>query len=208
MSKPISVMNNLHRISDKIAESSHHIHDPAPAPAAQEPPAESSVPAVHQPPSELLQRRYQDFSRGRRDLLERLASMESRLAAEAASAEARLAVVRGTLEQIRKIASELPEDDPDRMAFSDRSELAEKCLALEKLRLETIRLAPAVESAASSASDSASGSAERSSILMDSLTFRQVFRIAWFASLPVMIALAVAALVLMISIIGAFKGWF
>lgn len=208
MSKPISVMNNLHRISDKIAESSHHIHDPAPAPAAQEPPAESSVPAVQQAPPELLQRRYQDFSRGRRDLRERLASMESRLEAEAVSAAARLAVVRETLEQIRKIASELPEDNQNRLAFSDRSELAEKCLALEKLRLETIRLTPAVESSPSAASSSVSGSAERSSILMDSLTFRQVFRIAWFASLPVVIALAAVALVLMIAIIGAFKGWF
>lgn len=207
MSKPISVMNNLHRISDKIAESSHHIHDPAPS--EQETPAvESSAPAVPQAPPELLQRRYQDFSRGRRDLRERLASMESRLEAEGVSASARLAVVRETLEQIRKIASEIPEDDPDRLAFSDRSELAEKCLALEKLRLETIRLTPAVESSASAASSSVSGSAERSSILMDSLTFRQVFRIAWFASLPVVIALAAVALVLMIAIIGAFKGWF
>jgi len=213
MAKNISVMNDLHRISDKIAESAQHIHEPGQQmpPGSAMPDADNAtqVITIPQAPSELLQRRYRDFSRGRRDLLERLASMTSRLEAESVSAEARLTVVRETLEQLKKLTADLPEDDLEKISFTDRSELAKACLELERLRLEAIKLAPAVENVHRPDGVSAAPvSTERNSILLDSLSFRQVFRLAFFASLPVLIGLVISAIILTVGIVGAFKGWF
>ena len=162
--------------------------------------------------SEHLKRRYGDFQRSRSDLLDRLHTMESRLSAEEKELKSRLETVQTTIGEIRQLVEAIPADDPRKEAFSDRGELADVTLKIEKQRIEMMRMLPIVDGA-SEKQRSLDGSPigknkTETGIILDSLGFRQVLRLAWAINLPVLIVVLLAALIVACAVIGSFKGLF
>lgn len=159
-----------------------------------------------------LKRRYGDFQRSRSDLLDRLHTMESRLATEEKDLSSRLETVQTTIQEIRQLLSAIPADDPGKEAFSDRGELADVTLKIEKQRIEMMRMLPIVDGASEkqrSLDGSPAGKSKaETGIILDSLGFRQVLRLAWAINLPVLIAILISALIVAIAVIGSFKGLF
>lgn len=159
-----------------------------------------------------LKRRYGDFQRSRSDLLDRLHTMESRLATEEKDLSSRLETVQTTIQEIRQLLSAIPTDDPGKEAFSDRGELADVTLKIEKQRIEMMRMLPIVDGASEkqrSLDGSPAGKSKaETGIILDSLGFRQVLRLAWAINLPVLIAILISALIVAIAVIGSFKGLF
>lgn len=159
-----------------------------------------------------LKRRYGDFQRSRSDLLDRLHTMESRLATEEKDLSSRLETVQTTIQEIRQLLSAIPADDPGKEAFSDRGELADVTLKIEKQRIEMMRMLPIVDGASEkqrSLDGSPAGKSKaETGIILDSLGFRQVLRLAWAINLPVLIAILISALIVAFAVIGSFKGLF
>lgn len=159
-----------------------------------------------------LKRRYGDFQRSRSDLLDRLHTMESRLATEEKDLSSRLETVQTTIQEIRQLLSAIPADDPGKEAFSDRGELADVTLKIEKQRIEMMRMLPIVDGASEkqrSLDGSPAGKSKaETGIILDSLGFRQVLRLAWAINLPVLIAILISALIVAVAVIGSFKGLF
>lgn len=221
-----SVMNSLHSIGDQIAESTRqrgkNAAESESAPAA---PAEhtapqavpASIPAEDAVPAATLKRRYDDFIRMRNDLVDRLNNMSGLLNSEEIRCVNRLNTIREAAGELERILSELPEQKPGQETFSNRTELAEITLAMERLRIETLRLTPVVESGADEVARSAGGikkhgingtTEAETGVLLESLSFRQIFRTAFIASLPILIGLTVSAILIAIAMIGSFKGIF
>lgn len=159
-----------------------------------------------------LKRRYGDFQRSRSDLLDRLHTMESRLATEEKDLSSRLETVQTTIQEIRQLLSAIPADDPGKEAFSDRGELADVTLKIEKQRIEMMRMLPIVDGASEKQRSldgaPAGKSKAETGIILDSLGFRQVLRLAWAINLPVLIAILISALIVAVAVIGSFKGLF
>ncbi|MBO5681788.1 MAG: hypothetical protein J6T08_08770, partial [Lentisphaeria bacterium] len=159
-----------------------------------------------------LKRRYGDFQRSRSDLLDRLHSMESRLAAEEKDLDSRLKTVQTTIREIRQLLDAVPADDPGRDAFADRGELTDVTLKIEKQRIEMMRMLPIVDGATeklrSLDSSPAGKSKAETGIILDSLGFRQVLRLAWAMNLPVLIAILISSVIVAFAVIGSFKGIF
>lgn len=160
-----------------------------------------------------LKRRYGDFQRSRSDLLDRLSTMESRLAAEEMALENRFQIVSATRQEIRQLLDSIPADDPAKDAFSDRAELTDLTFMIEKQRIEMMRIMPIVDGASEKmrsmdgAPAGTNGKTE-TGIILDSLGFRQILRLAFALSLPILIMFLIAAVIIAGAVIGSFKGLF
>ncbi|MBO5958574.1 MAG: hypothetical protein J6Q65_00480, partial [Lentisphaeria bacterium] len=164
--------------------------------------------------SGLLKRRYVEFIRSRSDLLERLHTMETKLSSEENELKNRLNTVCATRQEIRQLLTQIPAEDPGREAFADRGELADTTLKIEKQRIEMMRMLPIVDGASEKIRSingrkmpGVTGNAEPG-IVLDSLTFRQICRIAFAAATPFFIAILLSSLIIAIAIIGSFNGLF
>lgn len=160
-----------------------------------------------------LKRRYGDFQRARNDMLDRLSMMESRLVAEEEELNRRLLLVRSTLQEVKQLQDNIPPDDPRKEAFSDRVELTDLTLKIEKQRIEMMRMLPIVDGASEKMRSMESGAGNikhgsETGIILDSLGFRQILRLAFAMTLPVIIALLVTSVIIAFAVIGSFKGLF
>lgn len=221
MQNPASVMGRLHEISGTISANKRQESlentatpdtaakpdktSPGAAPTKHFSAEHAEIPARR---SETARRRYSEFLRGRRDLQERVAGMIACLESEAAEQALRTEKITTVLEDLRRIRENLPDGDPGRDGFSDAPEMADSCRKLENLRLETIRLTPLIRPLPDRARTAAAGAAPQEKILLDSLSFRQIFRAAFIASLPLLAGLALAAIAVAAAVIGSFKGLF
>lgn len=215
--KNASVMNELVNISDKIAESTRakkNAPKDEPGPAADNP-HESTAPVVSVPLTPvrnpaLLQKRFEEFLRTGKDLSGRLAEQIAALEGEEKNSVRRLDENRAAAAALRTLAEKLAGLESLRSeGFRSTAEQAESCRALEILRLETIKLAPAVERLTGSGEKHSSLSAASDQrILLDSLTFRQIFRVSFIAALPWTLGALAAAALVAAAVIGSFKGWF
>ncbi len=214
MQKSQSVMGDLYKIKEQIAGGATEQYSAAPE---QTPPQKTAEqPSAPGLAPELLKRRYSEFLRLRNDLLERINTMAGMLQQEADGYNARLEVLQRTADELNRIQQELPAEEPGKDAFSSRSELADITLLTERLRIEILRLTPVVESGASDPARSTSegsgltgnGKNAETGVVLDSLSFRQIFRASFAAGLPVMIAVFIAAILISIAVIGSFKGLF
>lgn len=159
-----------------------------------------------------LKRRYGDFQRARNDMLDRLSTMDSRLAAEENELNSRLQTVHSTRQEIKQLLDDIPADDPGKDAFSDRVELTDLTLKIERQRIEMMRMLPIVDGASEKIRSAESGNGnmkrQETGIILDSLGFRQVLRLAFAMTLPVIIALLITAVIIAFAVIGSFKGLF
>lgn len=215
--KDPAIVTDLYRISGKLTPRN------TPPPAAESvidvPPAEMTAPAVpektsllDQFDSGLLKRRYGDFLRSRSDLLDRLHTMEARLASEEQDLEKRLEIIRATEAEIRQLLQEIPADDPGRDAFADRGELADVTLKIERQRIEMMRMLPIVDGASEKIRSVNGRMSGRNSLtdnelgmILDSLGTRQILRVAFAAVLPFFLAGLVCATVIALAVVGTFK---
>lgn len=212
-----SVVTDLYRISNKLnpqatteAEPQETVEAAEPAPVA-EPRVSSS--SFDRSADAHLKRRYGDFQRSRNDLLERLNTMEIRLAGEEKELSGRLEVIHATMQEIRQLLDSIPADDPSKDAFSDRAELADLTLKIEKQRIEMIRMLPILEGASEKqrsldGTAAAAKSKAETGVILDSLGFRQVLRLGFAMNLPIVLAIILSAVIISIAIIGSFKGIF
>lgn len=211
-----SVVTDLYRISNKL-------NPQAPAGEAQGTTPEAMLETIvaeekkgsflDEVASAHLKRRYGDFQRSRNDLLERLSTMESRLAAEEMELDARLNIVRSTKQEIAQLLEAVPAHDPAKEAFSDRGELTDLTLKIEKQRIEMMRMMPIVDGASEKmrSMDGAPGAGKskaETGVILDSLGFRQVLRLAFALNLPILLAILIAAAIIAVAVIGSFKGMF
>lgn len=207
-----SIVTDLYGIRSKLNQ-----QVPVELEQKQEPPKAADVPEkepgrLDDAVSAHLKRRYGDFQRSRSDLLDRLHSMESRLAAEEKDLDSRLKTVQTTIREIRQLLDAVPADDPGRDAFADRGELTDVTLKIEKQRIEMMRMLPIVDGATEklrSLDNSPAGKSKaETGIILDSLGFRQVLRLAWAMNLPVLIAILISSVIVAFAVIGSFKGIF
>lgn len=160
-----------------------------------------------------LKRRYGDFQRSRSDMLDRLSTMESRLSAEENELQHRLQIVRTAVQEVRQLQAGIPADDPGKEAFANRVELTDLTLKIEQQRIEMMRLLPIVEGASEKkrSMENGAGRINRKSepgIILDSLGFRQILRLAFAVCLPIILALLVTSAIIAFAVIGSFKGLF
>ncbi len=160
-----------------------------------------------------LKRRYGDFQRSRKDMLDRLSVMESRLAAEENELNCRLQTVRAAMQEVKKLLENIPADDPGKEAFSNRVELTDRTLQIERQRIEMMRLLPIVDGASEKMRSMESGagtmkSKSETGAILDSLGFRQIMRLAFAVSLPLIGALLITSAIIAFAVIGSFKGLF
>ncbi len=230
MQKTQSVTNDLYRIKDQLAgavplqTSANQWGKSTPTRENNPPVPESRTVPQNRDTGiapELLKRRYNEFQRMRNDLLERINTMAGMLQQEAETYNSRLAVLQRTADDLNRIQDELPLEEAGKEQFQDRSELAETTLLMERLRIEILRLIPVIESGTSEPARSAgtlgavsgknpagNGSSAETGILLDSLSFRQIFRTSFVAALPLIIGGIAAALIIALAIIGSFNGLF
>lgn len=206
-----SVVTDLYRISNKLSpqasadlEQQNEMN--------QEAGEEKKESLLEEIANAHLKRRYGDFQRARNDMLDRLNTMESRLTAEEDDLERRLQTVRTTMQEVRALLENIPADDPGKEAFSDRVELTDLTLKIERQRIEMMRMLPIVDGASEKirSMEGGQGNGKRSEtgIILDSLGFRQILRLAFAVSLPVILALLVTSLIIAFAVIGSFKGLF
>lgn len=211
-----SVVTDLYRISNKLNPQANTQVEPQETVEAAEPPAPVAEPKMPPPDRSAdahLKRRYGDFQRSRNDLLERLNTMEIRLAGEEKELSGRLEVIHATMQEIRQLLESIPADDPSKDAFSDRAELADLTLKIEKQRIEMIRMLPILEGASEKqrsldGTGSTAKSKAETGMIIDSLGFRQVLRLGFAMNLPIVLAIILSAVIISIAIIGSFKGIF
>lgn len=209
-----SVVTDLYRISNKLGPQAavelEQQNETAVQAAAEEEKKDhllSDLADAH------LKRRYGDFQRSRSDLLDRLSTMESRLNAEENELQRRLQIVRTAAQEVRQLQAGIPADDPGKEAFSNRVELTDLTLKIEQQRIEMMRLLPIVEGASEKKRSMENGAGRINSksepgIILDSLGFRQILRLAFAVCLPIIIALLVTSAIIAFAVIGSFKGLF
>ncbi len=217
MQDPHSVMNNLHRISSQIAAKSGSAGTGNAVSTAdsEKKPAVSDTAGIS---PDLLKRRYTEFLKIRNDLLERLNTMAGTLQQEAQIYNARLAVLQKAADELNRIQDELPPEEPGKESFPNKSELANTTLLMERLRIELLRLTPVIESGSQELARSSTaisggiagtgGGKTETGVLLDSLSFRQIFRASFIAALPLIIGGIAAAIIIAVAVIGSFNGMF
>ncbi len=209
MQKTAPFLSSLHTIGDKIADAQQMQSRQAVDGTAEQIAPDASARPENAAHNALMKRRYDDFLRNRRDLTGRLAGLTARLSEEQKAVSVRLQTLDRLLSDLNRISGTLPPEDASREGFRDHGELADQCRKLEELRLETIRLIQIADAAAPANSGRpAATDPEKAAILLDSLTFGQIFRKSSAVAMPFVLGSLAGALVLAFAIIGSFKGWF
>ena len=198
MSKEVFVTNNLHRISDHIAEAARKgagMSDEEGGPAAGSAGGAADSPKAREKMSPETERalrlRHEEFIRFKSDLLTRLTESEAEIAAS--SARYRKAADEFYAAEALKKVDALAEPDADSSDYQVR--LAEVCRSLELIRLEMISLKGRLEHP-----DSCIAAPSKSEVNlfseMASISFSQLFRIGLGIGLPLLIALLLSSMVI------------
>ncbi len=236
MQKTLSVMNNLHKISNTIAENTQriskenisvsvgeqiHVSGSQPTEGNGNPTAQVTAQPGQmtagkstgernfgKPSIEQLERRYEEYLRSKRDLLERVNSLQSELDEEGKNIAARMETLQFLRAELEKIQNGIPADSDDKTAFTDRAEAATGIRTIEKMRIALLRLLPMAQSKNQETAGSGKSNPEQDAIVLNSLTFRQISRFAFIASIPLLIGFFLSAVIITLAIIGSFKGLF
>lgn len=198
MAKDVFVTDNLHRISDHIAESSKKGAD-LPVSGPEGPgSAEESNPTLRRdrmsPETErALKERHDEFVRFRRDLMSRLT--ESSAGAGMMSVRLRNSLdeysrAENAFSEALKKVEALTEPDVDSVDYQVR--LAEVCRQLEMIRLEMIALKSKLDSPVSSPPQNQMKTELNLFSEMASLSFSQLLRIGFGIGLPLVLSILVA----------------
>lgn len=193
MQKNPSVMSNLHNIGDRIAESTGT------------PGRKNSGGFVASP--EQMERRYEEYLRARRDLEERVESLVSKYSEEERQCSDRILKLQNAQTELTAILNAVPEPEEGKIMFHDRAEAAAAMRNVEKRRIEAMRVISATEQDQNSP-DKNNRSTENTIMLLESLSFQQIFRVAFAAALPFLFWSLLGALIVSFAIVGALKGWF
>lgn len=210
--KRSSVMDNLYKIGDKIAEASavkeNGGTDAAPsAPAAR---SNVSVSGYSNPTlNKALLRRYDDLLRTKRDLVGRLVAECETLRQNQEIARTRMELTDSILKQMEEYLDTVQKADSD-FNPEDQSRLANECRKIENIRIEVIRLQSRMKNLFSASGGTESNSGSSADILMEleSLTLSQLFRFGWSIFLPLILAAVVSALLICGAIILSYNGVF
>lgn len=210
--KRSSVMDNLYKIGDKIAEASavkeNGGTDAAPsAPAAR---TNVSVSGYSNPTlNKALLRRYDDLLRTKRDLVGRLVAECETLRQNQENARTRMELTDSILKQMEEYLDTVQKADSD-FNPEDQSRLANECRKIENIRIEVIRLQSRMKNLFSASGGTESNSGSTADILMEleSLTLSQLFRFGWSIFLPLILAAVVSALLICGAIILSYNGVF
>lgn len=210
--KRSSVMDNLYKIGDKIAEASavkeNGGTDAAPsAPAAR---SNVSVSGYSNPTlNKALLRRYDDLLRTKRDLVGRLVAECETLRQNQETARTRMELTDSILKQMEEYLDTVQKADSD-FNPEDQSRLANECRKIENIRIEVIRLQSRMKNLFSASGGTESNSGSSADILMEleSLTLSQLFRFGWSIFLPLILAAVVSALLICGAIILSYNGVF
>ena len=210
--KRSSVMDNLYKIGDKIAEASavkeNGGTDAAPsAPAAR---SNVSVSGYSNPTlNKALLRRYDDLLRTKRDLVGRLVAECETLRQNQEIARTRMELTDSILKQMEEYLDTVQKADSD-FNPEDQSRLANECRKIENIRIEVIRLQSRMKNLFSASGGTESNSGRSADILMEleSLTLSQLFRFGWSIFLPLILAAVVSALLICGAIILSYNGVF
>lgn len=210
--KRSSVMDNLYKIGDKIAEASavkeNGGTDAAPsAPAAR---SNVSVSGYSNPTlNKALLRRYDDLLRTKRDLVGRLVAECETLRQNQENARTRMELTDSILKQMEEYLDTVQKADCD-FNPEDQSRLANECRKIENIRIEVIRLQSRMKNLFSASGGTESNSGSSADILMEleSLTLSQLFRFGWSIFLPLILAAVVSALLICGAIILSYNGVF
>lgn len=210
--KRSSVMDNLYKIGDKIAEASavkeNGGTDAAPsAPAAR---TNVSVSGYSNPTlNKALLRRYDDLLRTKRDLVGRLVAECETLRQNQENARTRMELTDSILKQMEEYLDTVQKADSD-FNPEDQSRLANECRKIENIRIEVIRLQSRMKNLFSASGGTESNSGSSADILMEleSLTLSQLFRFGWSIFLPLILAAVVSALLICGAIILSYNGVF
>ena len=203
MSKEVFVTNNLHRISDHIAEAARKgagMSDEEGVPAAGSAGSAADSPKAREKMSPETERalrlRHEEFIRFKSDLLTRLTESEAEIAASSAryrkAADEFYAAEVKFAEALKKVDA-LAEPDADSSDYQVR--LAEVCRSLELIRLEMISLKGRLEHP-----DSCIAAPTKAEVNlfseMASISFSQLFRIGLGIGLPLLIVLLLSSMMI------------
>lgn len=189
------VVNSLYNMSDKLS-------------AAVQENADGQNPVVPSQKTTLdhaLLRRYDDLLRTKRDLSARLIREIENLRAGEEAAQFR-AKLRNEFEEFYKKVEETDcEFDP-----ADQKRLADTCRIIENIRMEVIRIqARGIPAATTPVNESTVPEKKEYSMAeLDSLTFSQLFRFGWALTMPLCIAVILAAILIGAAVILSFNGAF
>lgn len=197
MPKNMPIVNDLYEISGEIAEATRSGGNPENV--------KNNSP--YKVTSEQLERRYEEYLRARRDLEERVVSLSGKFADEEQQCLERVQQLQNAQNELAAILNAVPEPDSDKFAFQDRAEAASAMRNVEKRRIEAMRVMAAADRDPKTQSNR-SDSTEKTLMLLDSITFQQVFRIAFASALPFLFWTLAGASIISLAVIGAWKGWF
>lgn len=157
---------------------------------------------------EALQRRHEEFLRFRKDLLFRMEKLACNVKNAAENGEKLLQESQKLEEEVNKCRrewEECSEPDPDDSRY--QITLAEKCRALDLMRLTLIQLESRLENFASPLSGSGRGAEKETNLFaqMNSLTRKQLLRLGFWIFFPAMLVLVLSALVVGLLVLATFR---
>ena len=221
-----SVMNQLHKISGKIAEAARpgvpeEIHpetvpenpweeEPVPSPPREQPAAPPAAAAPKSILQDALIRRYDDYLRSRRDLADRIAQKLGDLRRESETLRDRLAETDRLCDGLDRHLHDIMENDPG-FDPGDQIRLAAECRKIEHIRLELFRSISGEAEAGGTDGNRAPASgytAGHTNLFadMDSLTFGQLCRLGFALLFPLLAGLILAALLIAVGFLLSFSG--
>lgn len=208
------VTGSLHRISGQIAVAAKKgAGDDAASEDAGRHSATTELVSIPPPPvrspemEQALQRRHEDYSRLKRDVVARLSAALSSMPEEASQCRRRmddLAMAEGKLREILKSVESLEEPRPADHNYASR--LAEAFKTVENSRLEMIRTVAKTEKGSlGHRSEHGKGGSDSLYHEFNSLSFRQLFKFGLYAGLPIALAIALSGLLVAFAIFLALR---
>ncbi len=212
--EPVSVMNNLHKISQQLAESTKQIRENGTVPVAdpEKSGRQDKNEQIENKNAKILDaallRRYEDYLKSRKDLETRLNQSLAQMQTEYDLISARAELINTVFQDLQNRLEQLEQSLPaDADIPQKQSELASKCNLLEVIRLESIRsIARYQTNSWNSPSSSAGTTGNANGIDFASLSFSLLFKKGFALFLPLILALLLSSMLIALAYIGAFFG--
>lgn len=208
--KRSSVMDNLYKIGDKIAEASAAKENGGTDAVSSSDRSNVSSGGYSNPTlNKALLRRYDDLLRTKKDLVGRLVSECETLRQNQENARSRMELTGSILKQMEEYLDTVQKADSD-FNPEDQSRLANECRKIENIRIEVIRLQSRMKNlfAGDGGTENNSGSPANILMELESLTLSQLFRFGWSIFLPLILTAVVSALLISGAIILSYNGVF
>ena len=211
---PVPVMNNLHNISEQLAEATKQIRENGtiqsmnPVAFGQTDKAEQTENKNARILDAALLRRHEDYLKSRKDLEIRLNQSLVQMQAEYDLISARADLINAAFQDLQKRLDQLEQSLPaDAEMPQKQSELAARCNQLEVIRLESIRSIARFQAnswTSSNAPGHGSGPANQSKFDIGSLSFGFLFLKGLALFLPLILALLISSLIIAAGYLVAF----